>query len=377
MAGRTPAELLTAVADLTASINDAPLDDLEVEDEYYPAERIKDYESATIESGFRLYRLLARHRESGVLAGHTIVTVDAESPQLAHQDDTSVVRAHRGHRLGLLLKAGMMLWLAEAEPQIDVDRHRERGVQRPHDPGQRPTRLPRDGSRAVLPAQALGGAVRPAGSPYDAETRPPASPPGRTAPRRSAGRRSHRPPDRCASTPAPVSPSTRPAFSIIGVFAARVIWASVRPCSLRIARPSSASWRQDIPLIRLNSSVRRAVGASRLSGAGLLDLLDEVGAQHPVRHAVDLGGHHGPVEVGLEVALLHGVGDGRVLGQQEARSTSRVISRRFGMPAPVAQRGQGGPPAGRSGRSTPHRARGCRARSARRRTSLRRAGWPR
>ncbi len=117
-AGRTPPELLPAVAELTASINDAPLDDLEVEDEYYPAERINDYETATLESGFRLYRLLARHRESGELAGHTIVTVDAESPQLAHQDDTSVVRAHRGHRLGLLLKAGMMLWLAEAEPQI-------------------------------------------------------------------------------------------------------------------------------------------------------------------------------------------------------------------------------------------------------------------
>ena len=118
VAGRTPTELLPAVAELTASINDAPLDDLEVEDESYPVARINDYESATLESGYRLYRLLARHRESGTLAGHTIVTVDAESPRRAHQDDTSVVRAHRGHRLGLLLKAGMLLWLAEAEPQI-------------------------------------------------------------------------------------------------------------------------------------------------------------------------------------------------------------------------------------------------------------------
>lgn len=118
VAGRTPTELLPAVAELTSALNDAPLDDLEVEDEHFPAERIEDYESATLESGFRLYRMLARHRESGALAGHTIVTVDAESPQLARQDDTSVVRTHRGHRLGLLLKAGMMLWLAEAEPQL-------------------------------------------------------------------------------------------------------------------------------------------------------------------------------------------------------------------------------------------------------------------
>ena len=37
---------------------------------------------------------------------------------MAHQHDTSVLREHRGHRLGLLLKAEMMRWLAEQEPQI-------------------------------------------------------------------------------------------------------------------------------------------------------------------------------------------------------------------------------------------------------------------
>lgn len=116
--GRTPDELLPAVADLTGAINDAPLDDLEIEDEVFPVERIRDYESATIDSGHRLYRVLARHRSTGELAGHTVVAVDAESPEQAHQHDTSVTRAHRGHRLGQLLKADMMRWLAEAEPQV-------------------------------------------------------------------------------------------------------------------------------------------------------------------------------------------------------------------------------------------------------------------
>jgi len=116
--GHAPEELLPAVAEITAAINDAPLDDLDIEDEVFPVERIRNYETATTDSGHRLYRLVARHRTTGEVAGHTAVAVDTEQPQLGHQHDTSVMRAHRGHRLGLLLKAEMGRWLAEAEPQV-------------------------------------------------------------------------------------------------------------------------------------------------------------------------------------------------------------------------------------------------------------------
>lgn len=116
--GRTPDDLLEVVSQMTAAINDAPTDDLEVEDENYPPERIRAYEDAQLLGGSRLYRLVARHRGSGELSGHTVVSVDVERPALAEQHDTSVVQAHRGHRLGLLLKAEMVLWLAEAEPQV-------------------------------------------------------------------------------------------------------------------------------------------------------------------------------------------------------------------------------------------------------------------
>jgi GNAT superfamily N-acetyltransferase len=118
--GRTPEELLEEVAVLTAAINDAPLDDLDIEDEAFPPERVRNYETALELRGERMYRLLARHRETGELAGQTIVAVEVRRPHIGHQHDTSVVRSHRGHRLGLLLKSGMNLWLAETEPQLEV-----------------------------------------------------------------------------------------------------------------------------------------------------------------------------------------------------------------------------------------------------------------
>ena len=117
--GRTPEDLLSGLVALTEAINDAPLDDLEWEDEVYSPDRVRAYERAQCESGFRLRRIVARHRRTGELAGHTVVVVDTEQPTVAEQHDTSVVRDHRGHRLGLLLKAEMLLWLAEAEPQVE------------------------------------------------------------------------------------------------------------------------------------------------------------------------------------------------------------------------------------------------------------------
>ena len=118
--GRTPPELVDAMVELASAINDAPTDDLDIEDEVFTPERLSAYEDSVLSRGDRLYRLVARHRETGVLGGHTVVGVDAERPEIADQHDTAVARDHRGHRLGLLLKAGMLLWLAEAEPRIQT-----------------------------------------------------------------------------------------------------------------------------------------------------------------------------------------------------------------------------------------------------------------
>lgn len=111
-------ELLAQLVEVTEAINDAPMGELTFEDEVFDVARLRDLETAREGRGDRIYRLAARHRETGVIGGHTLVVVNPLRPQHAGQGDTAVHRNHRGHRLGLLLKIEMMRWLAEAEPQI-------------------------------------------------------------------------------------------------------------------------------------------------------------------------------------------------------------------------------------------------------------------
>lgn len=114
----TPDDELDQLAVMAAAINDAPTDELDIEDEVFTAERMKAYEVASLARKQLFYRVVARHLPTGDLAGQTVVVVESERPEIGHQHDTSVVRSHRGHRLGLLLKADMLRWLADAEPQL-------------------------------------------------------------------------------------------------------------------------------------------------------------------------------------------------------------------------------------------------------------------
>ena len=77
--GGSPAELLEELAVATAAINDAPLDELDIEDEVFTADRVAAYENAELAAAHRFYRVIARHRASGDIAGLTVVTVDSET----------------------------------------------------------------------------------------------------------------------------------------------------------------------------------------------------------------------------------------------------------------------------------------------------------
>lgn len=118
IAGPLTDEQIADCLPVVASINDAPTDDLVIEDEVFTADRVRAYDEAQRDCGARMYRVWARHRVTGEIAGHTVVAVEEDRPWLGDQHDTTVLPKHRGHRLGLLLKADMVRWLRDVEPDV-------------------------------------------------------------------------------------------------------------------------------------------------------------------------------------------------------------------------------------------------------------------
>jgi GNAT superfamily N-acetyltransferase len=105
----TPDELLEGRAHLSAIMPaETPHVDIDVEAEHWDGQRVRHHEATTDRMGRDLLVAAARHRSSGELVGYSELTVSREQPQTAYQWDTLVVRAHRGHRLGGLLKVATM-----------------------------------------------------------------------------------------------------------------------------------------------------------------------------------------------------------------------------------------------------------------------------
>jgi GNAT superfamily N-acetyltransferase/RimJ/RimL family protein N-acetyltransferase len=114
--GPFPEELLPEMQVLRETINDAPEPG---EFEAYPPDRIRRYEESLAAERQTPYTIVARHRESREAAGLTIVCVHEARPEIAAQEDTSVVAAHRGHRLGLRMKLAMLDWLRAERPDVE------------------------------------------------------------------------------------------------------------------------------------------------------------------------------------------------------------------------------------------------------------------
>ncbi|HLT10445.1 MAG TPA: GNAT family N-acetyltransferase [Micromonosporaceae bacterium] len=110
------------VADLAALDSrffaEAPLGDLDLEPQNVDVTRVRAGEETHHNRGNRNYHVAARHDETGALAAWTHICFEAGRVEHAWQEITIVDRAHRGHRLGMLVKMENLLRTLEAEPDL-------------------------------------------------------------------------------------------------------------------------------------------------------------------------------------------------------------------------------------------------------------------
>lgn len=116
--GPVPEEHLDDMAGLMNALADAPR---------APGAERRQWDAERVRTGFnkifpdlacRTFAIAARHDETGALTAFTQVWLDSGQPGWAAQGLTVVVKEHRGHQLGLLVKAAMLKHLAREEPDV-------------------------------------------------------------------------------------------------------------------------------------------------------------------------------------------------------------------------------------------------------------------
>lgn len=116
--GRLPDDLLEPWIELEHVMNTAPGDGLGTGDYVVTPARYRAGEAEKRDLGLTTWRLAARHRATGTLAGGTELTFTPSHPDLAWQGITAVRPEHRGHGLGRWLKAGLALRLLDERPEV-------------------------------------------------------------------------------------------------------------------------------------------------------------------------------------------------------------------------------------------------------------------
>ncbi|GAC1378099.1 MAG: hypothetical protein NVSMB43_19730 [Pseudarthrobacter sp.] len=81
---------------------------------------LREAEEVTIAQGRRTVVTAVEHLATGSLVGLTTISVLAHRPDVVFQDDTLVLQAHRGNKLGLLIKVANMELLTEQFPDARV-----------------------------------------------------------------------------------------------------------------------------------------------------------------------------------------------------------------------------------------------------------------
>ena len=118
-AGPCPDELLDAYVVAFSAMADAPVDEMDWIPLRGTPERARRHERWIDEVGQTIYSSLALDAD-GAAAGMTALCVHPARPWFGMQEDTAVVREHRGHALGRWLKAANLAQVVDAVPDLGV-----------------------------------------------------------------------------------------------------------------------------------------------------------------------------------------------------------------------------------------------------------------
>lgn len=112
----TPAEYVDGYAWMKSRmVTDAPAAGLEFDEETWDAARIARHDAMYTDSGRTIQVTAAQHIATGELCAFNELVIGADRTEASHQEDTLVLKDHRGHRLGTLVKcAGLMSWRSVA-----------------------------------------------------------------------------------------------------------------------------------------------------------------------------------------------------------------------------------------------------------------------
>ena len=116
--GNAPEYLLASYATARNAIRQAPKGDMSFTEPEWTPQRVRDEEAMIRGRDGELRVVAAVHEQTGEVAGLTYLVVYRHRPELADQEDTAVLSAHRGHGLGIWMKAANLRWLAADRPLV-------------------------------------------------------------------------------------------------------------------------------------------------------------------------------------------------------------------------------------------------------------------
>ncbi len=114
--GQPPEDLAEGLAPLFAAMStDPPLGAVDWRPEVWDLDRVvRAYEQML--RGQQLYTTLARHLDSGEIAAFTQLLAPYDKPEVVFQENTLVLGNHRGHALGLWIKAANCALISRERP---------------------------------------------------------------------------------------------------------------------------------------------------------------------------------------------------------------------------------------------------------------------